>query len=138
MKDRPIIVTSTDNQRLRAILASKGNLAGPGKENLRALLHELDRAQVVDEDAIPPNVITMNSRFSLRDLDTGYVAEYVLVYPGKADFTKGRLSVLAPIGTALLGYRELDRIEWPVPAGLRRLRIESVIYQPEANAARAA
>lgn len=134
--DRSILVTRGDEQRLRRILESKGSL--DGKQNLRDLLTELDRAQVVDEDAISQDVITMNTRFELRDLDTGFVAEYTLVYPGEADFTRGKISVLAPIGTALLGYRELDTIEWRVPAGIRRLRIESVLYQPQAARAEAA
>jgi regulator of nucleoside diphosphate kinase len=57
--------------------------------------------------------------------------EYELVYPADADMAHGRLSVLAPVGTAILGYRRGDVIEWPVPAGLRRLRVEEVLYQPE-------
>lgn len=138
MTDSTIVITATDDRRLRALLASKGNLDAPDKRNLRDLLSEIERAQVVDDEAIPPNVITMNSQFRLRDLDTGYAGEYELVYPREADFSRGKISVLAPIGTALLGYRELDTVEWQVPAGLRRLRIDAVLYQPEARAARVA
>ena len=66
-----------------------------------------------------------------RDLDLDEVEEYELVYPADADLERNRISVLAPIGTAILGYRVGDVIEWKVPAGLRRLRVEEVLYQPE-------
>jgi regulator of nucleoside diphosphate kinase len=136
MNDRTIYVTTEDQRRLSGLLAASGHLEGSGKANLRDLSEELGRAVVVPAEAIPADVITMNSRFRLRDLDTGTVAEYTLVYPGKADFSRGNVSVLAPVGTALLGYRDGDTIEWRVPAGLKRLRIEALLYQPEAEATR--
>jgi regulator of nucleoside diphosphate kinase len=64
-------------------------------------------------------------------LDSDETEEYELVYPADADMAHNRISVLAPIGTAILGYRLGDVIEWPVPAGLRRIRVEEVLYQPE-------
>jgi regulator of nucleoside diphosphate kinase len=67
----------------------------------------------------------------LRDLDTDEVDQFQLVYPDDADVAHHRISVLAPVGTAILGYQQGDVIEWPVPAGLRRLRVEMVSYQPE-------
>jgi regulator of nucleoside diphosphate kinase len=77
--------------------------------------------------------LTMNSTFRLRDLDTGADVVYTLVFPGEADSTNGKISMLAPIGTAVLGYRVGDVVEWEVPAGLReRLRVEEISYQPEA------
>lgn len=136
MNDRKIYVTSEDQRRLSGLIAASGNLDGNGKANLRDLSEELGRAEVVPAEEIPSDVITMNARFRLRDLDTGTVAEYTLVYPGRADFSRGNVSVLAPVGTALLGYREGDTIEWRVPAGLKRLRIEALLFQPEADAAR--
>jgi regulator of nucleoside diphosphate kinase len=74
----------------------------------------------------------MECRVLLEDADTHESATYTLVQPEHADFEAGRLSVLAPIGTAILGYREGDVVEWPVPAGVRRIRILKVLYQPEA------
>ena len=73
----------------------------------------------------------MNSSVRLRDLDSGETEGYELVEPTDADMTFDRISVLAPIGTAILGYRLGDVIEWPVPAGLRRLRVEEILDQPE-------
>jgi regulator of nucleoside diphosphate kinase len=100
-----------------------------------ALEEELDRAEVVSTDQIPPDVVTMNSEVRLKDLDTGKIFVYSVVYPntnysGSAD----PLSILAPLGTALLGYRAGDVIESPVPRGIRRLQVLEVVYQPEAAA----
>jgi regulator of nucleoside diphosphate kinase len=77
-------------------------------------------------------VITMRSKARLLDIDSGKEVVYSLVFPNEADLEKGKISVLAPIGTAMIGYKVGDIIEWEVPAGLRRLRVEEVLYQPEA------
>jgi regulator of nucleoside diphosphate kinase len=65
-------------------------------------------------------------------LATGEKVAYTLVFPGKADSSTGKISVLAPIGTAVLGYRVGDVVEWRVPAGSRKFRVEKLLYQPEA------
>lgn len=131
-KEKTIYITDHDLNRLRRLLDSKGRLEGRDQQYLRDLKQELDRAVVVAATDIPPNVVTMNSRVSLRDLDTDELAEYTLVFPGSADIRRGRLSVLAPIGTALLGCQEFDTIEWKVPVGVKRFRIDRILYQPEA------
>ena len=133
MRDKPIFITDDNLHRLRRLLESKGKLEGRDKQYLRDLRNELDRAVVVSASEIPSYVLTMHSRFQIKDLDSGKVAEYTLVYPGEAEISQGKLSVLAPIGTALLGYQELDTVEWRVPAGLKRFRIERILYQPEAS-----
>ncbi len=135
MKDKPIYVTEADLLRLRKLLESQGSLEGEARQYLRDLRHELDRAVVVSPSEIPPDVVTMHARFRLKDLDTGDMDEYTLVYPREANIGRGKLSVLAPIGVALLGYREMDEVEWQVPAGTKRFRIEQVLYQPEASSA---
>lgn len=133
MRDKPIYLTSDDMIRLRRLLESRGSLEGPDRRHLMDLKKELDRAIVLPAREIPHYVVTMHSKFRLKDLDTGEEGVYTLVYPGEADISQGKLSVLAPIGTALLGYRELDTVEWHVPAGLKRFRIEQILYQPEAS-----
>ena len=99
---------------------------------LEELDEELDRAEIVKPEEIPIDVITMNSTFRLNNLDSGEEVVYTLVFPAKADSTNGRISILAPVGTAVLGYRAGDTVEWKVPAGLKRLRVEEIVYQPEA------
>jgi regulator of nucleoside diphosphate kinase len=99
---------------------------------LEELDEELDRAEIVKPEEIPIDVITMNSTFRLNNLDSGEEVVYTLVFPAKADSTNGNISILAPVGTAVLGYRAGDTVEWKVPAGLKRLRVEEIVYQPEA------
>jgi regulator of nucleoside diphosphate kinase len=76
----------------------------------------------------------MHSTVRVRDVASGRSMVYTLVFPSEADLVQGRLSVLAPVGTALLGFRSGDVVEWPVPGGVRRLQIEKVLFQPEAAA----
>lgn len=135
MQNRTIILSDVDHQRLEELVESARYDASLHQEYLDALEGELNRAQIVPQSEVPDEVITMNSVVRLRDLDTDEVDQFHLVYPTDADMTQHRISVLAPVGTAILGYNLGDVIEWPVPAGLRRLRVEMVSYQPEMAAA---
>jgi len=99
---------------------------------LEELDEELDRGESMKPQEIPHDVITMNSTFRLRNVDTDEQTVYTLVFPGEADSAKGRISILAPIGTAVLGYKLGDVIEWEVPAGCKRFKVEEILYQPEA------
>jgi regulator of nucleoside diphosphate kinase len=129
------MITDADRQRLEALLDSAWMDSHIREDYLVALDAELGRARIVPASRVPPDIVTMNSVVRLRDLDSDETEEYELVYPADADMAHHRISVLAPIGTAILGYRVGDVIEWPVPAGLRRLRVEEVLYQPERAAA---
>jgi regulator of nucleoside diphosphate kinase len=102
-------------------------------ERLKELEAELERAVIVDINKIPKDVVTMNSKVCLKDMDTGKDESYHLVYPEDADIEQNKISILAPIGTAIMGYKVGDIIEWQVPAGLRRLKIKKILYQPEAE-----
>jgi regulator of nucleoside diphosphate kinase len=131
MKKRTLIISHADRERLNALIDSARMDSRVREDSLAALEAELGRARVVPAGEVPPDVVTMNSVVRLRDLDSDETEEYELVYPAEADVEQNRISVLAPIGTAILGYRLGDVIEWPVPAGLRRLRVEEVLFQPE-------
>jgi len=104
---------------------------------LEVLEEELDRAVVVDTEHLPPDVVTLDSRVQLIDLDSGEELLFTVVLPSRANADEGRISVLAPLGMGVLGYRSGDVIEWDVPGGRRRLRVTHVPYQPEAAARRA-
>lgn len=132
MNEKIIQVTQNDMEKLTALLASRLKLRTRDREHLEMLAQELDRAEVVRSTDIPADTITMHSHVLIRDLDTGRESTYTLVFPSAADITKGKISILAPIATALLGYREGDEIEWPTPGGRRRLNVVQVLYQPEA------
>jgi len=130
MSDRNIYVTSDDRKRLQALLSRPTDAMD--RDDVADLVAEVQRAVVVPASEIPPDVITMNSRARLLDLDQRTTLELTVVYPEDADFAAGRISVVAPIGAAMLGYRVGDEIEWVVPSGPRRLRVEAILYQPEA------
>jgi regulator of nucleoside diphosphate kinase len=96
------------------------------------LRRELERAIVVSSAAMPPDVATLDSRVRYRDETEGVTRTVSLVYPSHADAAKGKVSVLAPVGTALLGLSEGESIEWAFPDGSRRrLTLEKVLHQPE-------
>lgn len=125
------IITRADRRRLGTLIDHTAELGLVERRYLEDLEFELERALPVDPQEVPADVITMNSTVRLRDLDTDESLEFTLVYPRDASPDAGRISVLAPIGTAIIGYRTGDVIQWPIPAGTIRLKVEDVVYQPE-------
>lgn len=132
MRTKNIVITEADYACLRRLIDSSKQVRYRDAEHLDALEAELERATVVKDGQIARNVVTMNSRVRVRDLNDGREITYQIVYPAHADIARNRISVLAPIGTGLLGYTAGATLEWRVPAGLRRLRILAVESQPEA------
>jgi regulator of nucleoside diphosphate kinase len=132
MANRIIYITDNDMRRLRELIIVAREFGKEDEMYLQELENELNRGKVVKPQDIPPNVITMNSEVYLRDLNTKKEITYRLVFPEHADASQGRVSILAPIGTALLGYSVGDIIEWKVPAGIAKLKVEKILYQPEA------
>jgi regulator of nucleoside diphosphate kinase len=134
VQQRPIVVTRTDVERLKQLVETARGRRRREELHLMALAEELENAEVVEADSVPEDVVTMRSRVRVLDMLNGGTSTYTICYPIEADIDTGRLSVLAPIGTALLGYREGDVVEWPAPGGVRVLKIEKVLHQPEAAA----
>jgi regulator of nucleoside diphosphate kinase len=130
-------MTEPDYVRLQRLVESSRLSRQRDAKHLDDLEQELDRAAVMKADEIPSDVVTMNSRVKVKDLNSGRVTTYQIVFPAEADIAKNRISVLAPIGTGLLGYSAGTTIQWQVPSGMRRFRILEVEYQPEAAAAAA-
>lgn len=128
LNPRVIYITQADMKRLRPLIAGMKN----SRDDLRGLQAELEHARVVAPANVPPDVVTMNSKVQLRDLETQEEIVYTLVFPDQANIEQGKISVLAPVGTAMLGHRVGDEFEWAVPAGFVRFRVEAVLYQPEA------
>lgn len=128
VQEEPIQLTEQDHSRLAALLR------GADASEVDARLDdELERAVVVPSAAIPPNVVTMNSRFTFVDVQTSLATSVQLVYPRDADPGVGKLSVFAPMGAALLGLSVGQTIAWSLPNGrTRTVRVTSVDYQPEA------
>jgi regulator of nucleoside diphosphate kinase len=132
MAERKIYITEFDKMRLEELIEVAEEFGARDRKDLEALAEELARAEVVSSKDVPPDVVTMNSKIVLRDIDTSEEMTYVLVFPKNANIDAGAISVLAPVGTAILGYAKGDVIEWPVPSGIRRISIKEILYQPEA------
>ena len=132
MKDRIIYITKLDLARLEDLLAAAGEFSYRDRDDLEELEAELQEGKLVDSKNVPPNVVTMNSRVQLVDVDENKPMVFTLTFPRDADIATGKLSVLSPIGTAILGHAEGDLVEWRVPAGIRRIKILKMLYQPEA------
>ena len=135
MKERTLFITELDRQKLQDLLEADKTSHDRDKEYLQALACELKRAQIVASGQVPANVVTLNSKVQLRDVESDTLMEVTLVLPEHADLDAGMISVLSPVGTAILGYAEGDTITWMVPAGNKQFVIEKLLYQPEAAGA---
>jgi Transcription elongation factor len=132
IKQPTIYVSETDRERLGNLIEQIRNQGD--RSNLsyvNELEEELDVAEVVASEDIPPDVVTMRSKIRLRDLDTKEESVYSIVFPSEASFDEGKISVLAPLATALLGYRRGAIVEFVAPGRVRRLQILEILYQPE-------
>ena len=125
-----IILSSLDLDRIEALLAAIPASAFPGKADLQA---ELDRADVLAPEEMPPTVVTMNSTVQFTIVETGKSFCLTLVYPRDMDGSADRVSIFAPAGSALLGMSVGDELAWPGPGGkAMTVRVKEVVYQPEA------
>jgi regulator of nucleoside diphosphate kinase len=126
---RPEITVSTaDLDRLEGLL---GELRAGAPEIADGLRSELDRARIVEPDEVPKDVVTMNSTVRFVDEESGKEFERTLCYPGEATGGADKVSILAPLGSALLGLSVGQRIDWPVPGGrTAHIRILEVVSQP--------
>ncbi|HEX7031010.1 MAG TPA: GreA/GreB family elongation factor [Gammaproteobacteria bacterium] len=131
MSSVAVNLSTFDVQRLEPLIARNGPVhALP--EHLNALLEKLNRCVEVPPVGVPPYIVTMNSEVRLLDLESGKHTNCTLVFPLQADINLGRVSVLAPLGAALLGSRVGATLEVSTPRSLRRYRIEQILFQPEA------
>lgn len=120
----PVTISQRDAARLRRLIAA---CAPSNTEHIERLKAELDRARIVPGPELPADVIAMNSTVELEDLEDGEILTYTLVFPENADINAGKISILAPLGMAMLGFRAGDEFEWPVPAGTLRVRVRRLI-----------
>jgi regulator of nucleoside diphosphate kinase len=138
MNDDNIVITAAEHAELSSLVALAGKVSSRMKFEMRVLENELKRARIVEADDLPRDIITMDSRAELLDLQTRERMQFTLVLPRDANIDEGKISVLAPLGTAMLGYRVGDEFQWHVPHGIRRLKVTEVYFQPEAKLKRAA
>jgi len=131
LTSNPRTMTEFDLRRLDALFERIRNQVRP-PSTLSLLEREVEQAEVVKSEQVPATVVTMNSEVEVVDVDTEERRSLTLVFPSLAGIEAGRVSVLAPLGTALLGRREGARVAWQTPRGTRQLQVERVVYQPEA------
>lgn len=128
---RNIIVNRLDYARIKKCINDAKQFNSISNAEAQNLLKELNSAEIVEPEAIPSNVVTMNSIVKLSFSD-GKKVQFQIVYPDQANLRENKISIFSPIATALIGYKVADEIEWIVPAGLTKIVIEEIIYQPEA------
>lgn len=127
---KAIHLTKADHNKLLALVQAERQISGD--QIIGPLSQELKRAKLVESTAIPPDIITMNSVVRLRELRSKMELEITLVYPKEANVSTRKISILAPVATAVLGCRVGDTIKWPLPKGMATYKVEAILYQPEA------
>ncbi len=135
MTTAPLEITFADRDRLIAFLDRKSAENGwhdKTPQSLQMLRQKLDNASCIEAIDICPEVVTLGSTVRFFEVDTGEHWEFSVCFPSDANINEGRISVLAPLGTAILGHRVGDVVDWPVPSGIVRIQIAEIVYQPEA------
>lgn len=127
-----LIVNRLDYARIKKCINDAKQFKSISNAEAEKLMFELNSAQIVEPMAIPSNVVTMNSIVKLSFLNNKKQVQFQIVYPEQANVRENKISIFSPIATALIGYKVKDEIEWIVPAGLTKIRIDEIIYQPEA------
>jgi regulator of nucleoside diphosphate kinase len=128
-----IQITDLDYNRLNGMINNMRKSNQKVYNDLLFLESELERAKRTNPNEITPEFVTMNSVVEVLDCDTNKAMEVKLVYPKEANFKQGRISVLSPLGSALLGYKVGSEISFDVPSGIKKMKISKIVYQPEAN-----
>jgi len=129
---KKIYITELDKERLMKLIEEEIHNGTVSDEAIQSLEREIQNAIVVSPHQISQEVVTMNSKALIQIDDEEETVEVSLVYPNQADMANMKLSVFSPIGTAILGYSEGDRISWSVPSGKIDIHIHKILYQPEA------
>lgn len=127
-----LIINRLDYARIKKCISDAKQFKSISDTEAEKLMNELNSAKIVEPKAIPSDVVTMNSIVRLSFLNNNKQVQFQIVYPDQANLKENKISIFSPIATALIGYKISDEIEWIVPAGLTKLRIDEIIYQPEA------
>lgn len=126
-----LIISRLDHSRIKNRINDARQRRSISSAEAETLMKELDSARIVEPTEMPADVVTMNSIVKLSFLNNNKQVQFQIVYPDKANVKENKISIFSPIATALIGYKENDEIEWVVPAGLTKIRIDKIIYQPE-------
>ncbi len=127
-----LIINSLDYARIKKCISDAKQFKSINSVEAERLMTELNSAKIVEPQSMPSNVVSMNSIVKLSFLNNNKQIQFQIVYPNQANIKENKISIFSPIATALIGYQVKDEIEWIVPAGLTKIRIDEIIYQPEA------
>jgi regulator of nucleoside diphosphate kinase len=127
-----LIINRLDYARIKSAINEAKYFKSVSKVEAEKLMSELENAKILEPNEIPANVVTMNSIVKLSFPGSSRQVQFQIVYPNQANVKENKISILSPIATALIGYQVGDEIEWLVPMGLTTIRIDEIIYQPEA------
>lgn len=128
-----IIINKLDYIRIKQWISNAKQTKSVSNAEAEKLLIELENAKIIEPEKIPSNVVTMNSIVKLTFLNNNKQVQFQLVYPNEANLKENKISIFSPVATALIGYSVGDIIEWIVPAGLTKIKIDEIVYQPEAS-----
>ncbi len=128
-----LILNKLDFLRIQKCIEDAKQLKSITAGEAESLMKELESAEIMEPEKIPSNVVTMNSEVKISFLNTNKQIQFKIVYPKEANVKEHKISIFSPIATALIGYKVGDEVELIVPAGLTRIRIDEIIYQPEAS-----
>ena len=131
--EEKIVMTELDALRLKNLIICYSNDRKTDTKNLKYLRKEIGRAEIIKSKQIAPDIVTMNSIIEIHNYQSNNDLTIKLVYPTEADYKTGNVSILSPLGSALLGYKEGDRVCFDAPGGNVEVHINSITYQPEAN-----
>ncbi|MGF1587024.1 MAG: nucleoside diphosphate kinase regulator [Bacteroidales bacterium] len=127
-----LILNRLDFLRIQKSIDNAKLVKSINANEAESLLHELNSATIVEPEEIPSNVVTMNSIVKISFLNSNQQTQFQIVYPQQANLKEKKISIFSPIATALIGCQVGDEVEWIVPAGPTKIRIDEIIYQPEA------
>ena len=129
---KEIIINSLDAKRIRQRISSIKNGRAYSANDMERLVYELNRAKMVEPAEIPADIITMHSIVKVKYVNNNKTFTLQLVYPEEANIKENKVSIFAPIAMALLGYKKGDVINWWIPGGKVKIKVEDILYQPEA------
>jgi regulator of nucleoside diphosphate kinase len=124
-----IIIAHEDYETINAYVKGLRPVRDFDRKNAASLQEELKKATLVKKDELPEDVVRLNSRVIVKEGTKDKLIELVLVVPEKADIKERKVSVFAPIGTALIGFRQGEKVMWDVPAGSKTFTIMEVYNQ---------
>ncbi len=128
---KSIIITKVDYTRIKESIKKALDNNAINEKEANALLKKLNSAQLIEPYFVPPNLVRMNSIVRVKFLNHNYETEIQIVYPKDVDSSNDKVSIFSPIAAALIGFKAGDEIEWVVPAGITKMKIMEVVYQPE-------